>query len=191
MGRSNDRLRVWILFWAALASLERTSRVLRYRMWNVARYLIIVVPLLILGLIALLWFLGQPSRYRRRVADDLSKFFETLLLSVYKTGFLIIEAPGGEPFIQFKRYETHGKSGIRFDFPLAPWSEHYYDVLNKILYEQGVDYETSTTRQDTVVSFITVDFKQDWVKARDLAKMVLLDVFELKPEQRIKIIFGK
>lgn len=87
-----------------------------------ALYLIIVVVVLILAVNGLLWFLGQPSQYRRLAGDDLSKFFQTLLSSVYETGFLIIEAS--------------------------------YDSLNKLLYEQGIDYETHTTRGgDAVVSF--------------------------------------
>ncbi len=150
-------------------------------------YLIILIPIILIALYGALWFLRRPPRYRRRVGDDLTKFFKALRDEDYENGFLVIEAPNKKRFIQFARYTGKKKAGIQFDFPLAPWSEKYYEKLKAILYDQGIDYETQTTGQDTVVSFITVDLKQDLAKAMELARLVLLEVFKLNPDDRIRV----
>ena len=150
-------------------------------------YIFILILLVLIVLDGALWFLRRPPRYRRRVDDDLTKFFKALRDEDYENGFLVIEAPNKKRFIQFARYTGKKKAGIQFDFPLAPWSEKYYEKLKAILYDQGIDYETQTTGQDTVVSFITVDLKQDLAKAMELARLVPLEVFKLKPDDRIKV----
>jgi hypothetical protein len=154
-------------------------------------YLVIGAIVLILLYVAR-WYLRRPPRYRRNVNDDLSKFFKSLLYDVqYPTGFLVIEAPNKKRFIQFARYQKGRMPGIQFDFPLAPWSENYYEKLNGILYDKGIDFETQATGEKVVVSFITVDLKQDWAKAIELAKLVLLEVFGLRPDDRIKVYLSK
>lgn len=136
-------------------------------------------------LIGLNWVLRRPPRYRRNANDDLSKFFKALLYDVnYPRGFLDIEAPNKNRFIQFARYQKGRKPGIQFDFPRAPWSENYYDKLNGILYDKEIDFETQEVGESVVVSFITVDLKQDWAKAMDLANLVLLEVFGLRPTDK-------
>ena len=150
------------------------------------KYLLVLVPLVLVGLYSLSRFMNRPPRYRRRAGDDLSKFFNALLNDEYETGLLMIE-PDRKRFVQFRLYSKDGERGVEFGFPLAPWSEHYYESLNKILYQQGVDYHTVTTGQNTVVSFIIVDLKQDLVAAMHLSKLVLLEVFKLKPEDKIRV----
>ena len=153
-------------------------------------YLLIGAIVLVL-LFVFNWWLRRPPRYRKIVNDDLSKFFKALLDANYPTGFLVIEAPNKNRFVQFARYQKGRKPGIQFDFPLAPWSENYYEKLNGILSDKGIDFETQETGEKVVVSFITVDFKQDWVKAMELAKLVLLEVFGLRPNDRIKVYVSK
>ena len=154
-------------------------------------YLLIGAVVLI-GLIGLNWLLRRPPRYRKIVDDDLSKFFKALLFDVkYPRGFLVIEAPNKNRFIQFARYQKGRKPGIQFDFPHAPWSENYYDKLTSILHDNEIDFETEETGEKVVVSFLTVDFKQDWTKAMELAKLVLLEVFGLRPNDRIKVYLSK
>ena len=112
-------------------------------------YLIILITLIVLGLIGLAWFLGGAPVYRRRVYDDLSKFFKTLLFSPYKTGFLVIQAPNKNRLVQFRRFQRGNQPALRFDFPLLPGSEHYHELLRRILHERGMDHET-TTDQDSI-----------------------------------------
>lgn len=153
-------------------------------------YLLIGVIVLIL-LIVVLWFLNRPPRFRRSVNDDLSRFFKTLLYSNYETSFLVIEAPNKHRFVQFARYQQGRKAGMQFDFPLAPWSEKYYEKLQRTLHDKGIDFETEPTSEKVVLSFITIDFKQDWEGAMEFAKLVLLEVFGMQPNDRIKIYVGK
>ena len=40
-------------------------------------------------------------------------------------------------------------------------------------------------------SFITVDLQQDLTKAMDLARLVLVDVFGLAPDDKIKVYVSK
>jgi hypothetical protein len=155
-------------------------------------YLLISISIVLLVVYGVRWFLQWHPRYRRRVEDDLSKFFNALLYRDYLgTGFMVIEAPNKKRFIQFHSYTTEKERGLRFDFPLAPWSERYYQILEKKLYDRGIDYETHKTGEDTVVSFITVDLKQDLARAMELAKLVLLEVFRLRPGDKIKVYLSQ
>jgi hypothetical protein len=148
--------------------------------------------LIVLLLLYVVWkFLLGPVRYGRTVQDDLSKFFKTLLYRGYDTGFLVIETPDRKRFLQFRKYIIkRGEVGLQFDFPLAPWSKEYYVALNKILYDREIAYEAKTTTADTVAAFITVDLDQDYEKANELAKIVLLEVFKLRPSDQIKLYFN-
>ena len=78
---------------------------------------VIVIFLLLLGGYGLLWFLSGPVFYRRRVNDDLTKFFEELLTSIYETGYLVIMAPNKQRLVQFRRYKQNEKAALRFDCP--------------------------------------------------------------------------
>src|SRR5690242_3853040 len=109
-----------------------------------ALYLLLLVLVLILGAFGLRWFLVQPVKYRRLVGDDFSKFFQSLLSPVYETGVLIFE-PDRKRFVQFCRYGSNREAGVQCDFPLAPWSRQYYDLLKGILDERRIDYETVPT----------------------------------------------
>ena len=162
-------------------------------MSDVTEYLLLLIllPLILVGLYGLNWFLRRPPRYRKRVDDDLSKFFKALLYDDYKSGFLTIEAPNKKRFLQFLKYKDGKEAGVQFDFPLAPWSERYADPLKTLLHEQGVDYEVSSTGNEPVTGFITIDFEQDCAKAMGLAKLALLEVFKLRPDDRIKLYLSK
>ena len=127
---------------------------------------------------------GPAPRYNGRVGDDLSEFFRALLEGDYH--LLFIE-PDKERFVQFALYMKDGVRGLELGFPRAPWSEHYYKVLKNLLDEQGVDYDTETTGGTVVLSFINVDFKADWAGAMKFAKLMLLEVFKLKPDDEIEV----
>lgn len=143
----------------------------------------------ILLLYALRKILARAPRYTRTVQDDLTKFFETLFERGYDRGFLVIEAPRNR-FIQFSKYiRKRGELGLQFDFPLAPWSQKYYETLKKTLYERAIDYEIQSTGEDNVAAFITIDFKTDFTKAMDVAKLVLVQVFLLQPTDKLKLYF--
>jgi len=144
---------------------------------------------LLLLLFAARKILARAPRYRRTVQDDLTKCFKTLFERGYDRGFLVIEAPR-DRFLQFSKYiRKKGDLGLQFDFPLAPWSEKYYETLKKTLYERGIDYEIQSTGEDTVAPFITIDFKKDFTKAMDVAKLVLVEVFLLQPTDKLKLYF--
>lgn len=153
------------------------------------QYVILGFVVAILLLFAARKLLARAPRYRRTVQDDLTKFFKTLFERGYDRGFLVIEAPRGR-FIQFSKYiKKNGKLGLRLDFPLAPWSEKYYETLKKTLYDRGIDYEIKSTGEDKVAAFITIDFKKDFTKALDVAKLVLVEVFLLQPTDKLKLYF--
>lgn len=153
------------------------------------QYVILGFVIAILLLFAARKLLARAPRYRRTVQDDLTKFFTTLFERGYDRGFLVIEAPR-ERFIQFSKYiKKKGEVGLLFDFPLAPWSEKYYETLKKTLYERGIDYEIRSTGADNVAAFITIDFKKDFTKAMEVAKLVLVEVFLLQPTDKLKLYF--
>jgi hypothetical protein len=154
-------------------------------------YLTLTVVCLVLLAMATAWvrsFLRRPPRYRRRVGDDLAEFFQALLFRGYDKSFLLIEAPNKKRFIQFRKYIIKRENlGLEFGFPLAPWSQHYYREMEKLFYDRGIEYETRTTGENTVTAFLTVDLKQDVTKAMQLATLVLVEVFKLGANARIRV----
>jgi hypothetical protein len=160
------------------------------------KYLLISVVILLLT-VYLLWQYGKrPARHKVHAQGDFTKFLEALLYRGYDKGFLIIEAPTKERFLQFRKYiKSKGHVGLQFDFPLAPWSTKYYERLKKLLDERGYEYEIDPTDtldapgSNLVTEFLFLDLKQNLESANELTRLCLLEVFKLKPEETVTLYF--
>ena len=107
---------------------------------------------------------------------------------------MVIEIPKTPVFIQFSKYiMKNGCIGLQFDFPLAPWSEEYYEQLKQELQRSGFCYTTGQTRADEEVlvrEFLTVDIKKDVSKAATLARTILRSVFGLHEYSQVTLYFS-
>ncbi len=137
------------------------------------------------------WYFGR-KHYKHKVVPqrDLSRYFEALFTRGFNGGFLVIEVPNSPLFIQFSKYVLkNGHVGLQFDFPMAPWSEKYYELLKQELSKMSFELSTRPTSGSKVREFLTVDLKQDIVSATTLARFVLQSVFGLDRDQTVTLYF--
>ena len=105
---------------------------------------------------------------------------------------MVIEIPKAPIFIQFSKYILkNGCIGLQFDFPVAPWSERYYEKLKLELEKNGFYYTSKQTRVHEVREFLTVDVKQDVSGAATLARSILRSVFGLHEHSPVTLYFSK
>ncbi len=150
---------------------------------------IIIVALLAAGLI-ILWRYGKkPYKHKGLIVNELEKYFTTLLNRGFNGGFLVIEVPKRQLFIQFSKYVgKQGNIGLQFDFPRVGWSENYYELVKNEASKSK--FQFSLQRGSDHTEFITIDLKQDITQAVVLAKLVLQSVFKLDPVARLDLFFG-
>jgi hypothetical protein len=153
---------------------------------------------LIICVLILRWWGKQPAKHRINVGDgDFRKYLKVLLKRGCDRGFMIIEAPDPQRFIQFSKYfKDGGRFGLQFDFPNAPWSTEYFEGLKSLLQQRDYDYDIQqidprlhTKPQKQVSEFIVVDLNQDLDRASDLCKSVLDDIFKLNATDTMTIWF--
>jgi hypothetical protein len=153
--------------------------------------------LFVIGLlIALLWcacyvFLGYRREMRRLdslTLEGVSEWVEGLLKSGRDRAFVVItDIPSGR-FVQLMKYISGpGCSGIRMDFPRAPWSLAYYDAVKELLTTSGVSYAAEPTDEAPVTEVIVVDFHQDSRLAFTIVKRILIEVFGLASETKFRL----
>ena len=149
------------------------------------------VLLLTAAAIAGLWYIGRkPYKHRRVPQANLNTYFEALLNRGFNGGVLIIEIPGSPLFLQFSKYIFRdGHVGLRFVFPLAPWSESYYEQVCRELSKRGFDLVTLPTSKGQVSEFLTVDLKQNIAEAVNVARLVIQSVYRLKEDQTLELYF--
>ena len=138
-----------------------------------------------------IWRKGsKPYKHKSIPQNDLKRFFEVLLYRGYDRGFLCIEVPQQDKFLQFSKYINGKKSvGIQFDFPLTEWSREYYELLRKVLIEKGIDFDIQKTEHEGVSEFLVVDLKQDLALALNLTKLILQSIYRLDENQSVDLYF--
>jgi hypothetical protein len=146
-----------------------------------------IVSLLLL--VVFLYHYGKrPLRHRRAVADDLSEPFQVLLYRGYDGGLMIIEAPDRKRFLQFRKYiKSRHNVGLECGFPRAPWSVEYYDRVRECLDGRGIDYSIAPTGDRATTEFLLIDLRQDVSKGVEVARLILGEVFGLKPDEVISL----
>ena len=153
---------------------------------------------LVIVIAFLVWFglrRSKPLKHKIALSEvDFHKILSVLFYRGHKGGLLIIEAREGKLFIQFLKYIDHHGVGIRSDFPLAPWSKNYFDRLRQSLDERLTkhtvyDVPESESFNNTVTKFIEIDFGQDLDAAAELARLTLVDVFNLNPDEMLTYYF--
>ena len=151
--------------------------------------LVSVIVMLLLAVI-LYQYGKRPYRHKRTVADDLSKLFKVLLYRGYDGGLMFIEAPDRKRFLQFRKYiKSRSNVGVEFSFPFAPWSGEYYEKVKESLERRGIDFSVVRTNEQVVTEFLLIDLKQDVEKGIEVARLILREVFGLRPDEIISLYF--
>jgi hypothetical protein len=152
--------------------------------------LIYIFTVVVIALAVLFYFGEKPWKIKNVSLDELEKYLEALLKRGFNGGFLIMEVPQTSLFVQFSKYiKKKGPTGLQFDFPLAPWSEKYYNRLKSQLSKEKINYSTEEVSGGKVEEFLTVDLEQNIAKAAEVARLTLRSVFELGSGQAVTVYF--
>ena len=121
---------------------------------------------------------------------DLERSLEILLKRGYDLGFVVFELPGDQRFVEFSKYvREETDQGLQLDFPLAPWSEPYYEQVKGLLEGKGIAYKVEDTPDGPVREFIQVDFAQDLGRAATTGRDIFERVFRIDPAARLTADF--
>jgi hypothetical protein len=121
---------------------------------------------------------------------DFDRCLAILLKRGYDLGFVVFELPGDQRFVEFSKYvrdRTH--QGVQLDFPLAPWSEPYYEQVKGMLEVKGITYQVEDTPDGPVREFIQVDFAQDLGRAAATGREIFERIFRIDPAARLTADF--
>ncbi len=92
----------------------------------------------------------------------------------------------GDGFVQFARYEERRTSGLRFAFPLAPWTGSVYPKLKHRLDERGFEAVTVPPGSPGAVEeFLLVDCGADIGEATRVAVLAADVVFGASPNEPV------
>jgi len=155
--------------------------------------LVLMILLLVVLLVVYFWVVGRKPHIHKGVSQmEIPRYLETLLHRGYDQGFVIIRDPQSDKFIQFAKYiDDVGRVGLRFDFPLAPWSSRYYQKLKDAFMERDILFEVVHTGESPVEEFVAVDVGDRLPLARNIVRLVLQEVFEVASGVRFNISFER
>jgi len=154
----------------------------------VAAVLILIV--LLAGLAV--WKIGNRPRIHKVSLSDLSKFVEALFRRGYDQGFMVIQDPASERFVQLSKYVTPDSTiGLRCDFPKAKWSAPYYPRVEKELSEREMPFSVFETKMAKgVTEFLVIDLKSQPEAATELVRLIFKKVFGFPANHVVNIHFS-
>ena len=103
----------------------------------------------------------------------------TILLNRGRTSaFVIFTDADTDLFVQFRKYgDKRGEAGIEMHFPRAPWSEEYYDRVQRVLRVHQVPFKRVPLEGDSVVEVILADLRNSVKIATRVTSSIMQDVF--------------
>jgi|SRR5215213_1238919 len=141
------------------------------------------------------------------------RYIETLLYQGYDRAFMMVEArgpkrplqfgnltftyeaPATTHFMQFTKCITENGVTLQLQFARAPWSLEYYDQLQELLKQREYYYDLWPVRPGDKFSpeidqFIVVSLGQDVEHSAVLTKLILVEIFKLKPSDTVLVWYG-
>lgn len=155
--------------------------------------LIIIILVFTILIVYIVIKKNRPYKHRNINQKDVFRFLNSLLFRTGGQGFLVVELPISDYFIQFSKYEFKNEVGLEFDFPLAPWSKKYYYYVEKTIISLKIKYKkdkVSNEKDNQVEEFLNIDFKQDINTAVKLSEALFREVFKLDENSTLTIYFG-
>jgi hypothetical protein len=151
---------------------------------------ILVTLLVVAGAVTVLFVLGTRPAVHTVGIHELRRYLDALLRRGYDGGHVLITAPDGSPFVQFRKYITpDGGYGLCLGFPRAPWSEPFYDEVMKQVIALGANPEIIPTGEQPVTEFMEVDTGDRVELAESIASTILVDIFGLEDTTSVRVTF--
>lgn len=149
----------------------------------------IAACVLVLLVAGALHYGARPAQHGNLTPGRLNTLISVLLHQGYSSGTLVFRVRKGEAFLQMTKYVGRKKSGIRLDFPLARWSEKYYDHARTALAAAGIAFEEERTGRTDTKSFLTVDFGTDVSVATSVVRLLTSEVLGVDMEHDMVACF--
>jgi hypothetical protein len=110
----------------------------------------------------------------------LASAVQFLFDSGYDGATLLVHDPESERFVQFRKYIAEpGRLGLETHFPLAPWSQQYYQSVITSLEKQNRPFEILSAKVRPTTEFVRIDFGANVDEAVAWAVDVFTQVFGL------------
>lgn len=139
------------------------------------------------------WLLLQPKKYKNMDQEKINKFLNILLKRGLHGGVLVIKIPNTKMFIQFKKYVEDEKIGLSLDFPKAPWSNNYYDMVKKLIIDNQISTEIinqlDVNIKGKVTEFLIADFERNIFAAFDIAKKIINHIYAYDSSKPVTMYF--
>jgi len=149
----------------------------------------IAACVLVMLVVGALHYGALPARHGNLTPGHLTSLITALLNQGYSGGTLTFQVRKRDAFLQMMKYVGRKRSGIQLDFPLARWSENYYDRARTVLAARGIGFvEENTGRTDTK-SFLTVDFGTDVSVATRVVRLLAGEVLGVDMEHDMVAYF--
>jgi hypothetical protein len=156
---------------------------------------ILSVPALLISIALLaglvVWKIGNRPRIHKVSLRYLSRYVGALFRRGYNQGFMVIQDPASDRFVQLSKYiRPDSIVGLRCDFPKAAWSAQYYARVEKELCDREIPFSAFDTKSASgVTEFLVIDLESDPDAAVKLVRLILQDVFGFPANYVVNIHF--
>jgi hypothetical protein len=156
---------------------------------------ILSVPALLISIALLaglvVWKIGNRPRIHKVSLRDLSRYIGALFRRGYNQGFMVIQDPASDHFVQLSKYiRPDSIVGLRCDFPKAAWSAQYYARVEKELCHRKIPFSAFDTKSASgVTEFLVIDLESDPDAAVKLVRLIFQDVFGFPANYVVNIHF--
>ena len=148
--------------------------------------LIIVSISILIIIIAIRYYLKRPYIHKNITLDLLPKYFKMLLYRGYESAFMIIKSKKDKKFLQFSKHIIKiNEVDLELGFPLASWSQPYYEKLHDVLKKENIDYLIIPKKNDKELEFTDVNCKDNIEFCIKLVEIIFIQVFDYDKEDLV------
>jgi hypothetical protein len=148
----------------------------------------------------MVWKIGNRPRIHKVSLRDLSRYVEALFRRGCNQGFMVIQDPASDHFVQLSKYiRPDSIVGLRCDFPKAAWSAQYYPRVEKELCDREIPFSAFDTKSASGVTrdviayfheqFLVIDLESHPDTAVKLVRLIFQDGFGFPANYVVNIHF--
>ena len=139
------------------------------------------------------WWLKRPYWYKNVRRKDFEKKIRLLVNQLGDGGIIIIRHRGTKRFVQFVQYAKKNGIQLNFGYPMASWSEAYFDEMRIKLDEAGFSPVVVETGNREVPKFIEVNWdsveESNFAQAAEVA-MLVFDVMGIGADDVFEVNYS-
>jgi hypothetical protein len=156
---------------------------------------ILSVPALLISIALLtglvVWKIGNRPHIHKVSLRDLSRYVGALFRRGYNQGFMVIQDPASDHFVQLSKYiRPDSIVELRCDFPKAARLAQYYARVEKELCDREIPFSAFDTKSASgVTEFLVIDLESDPDAAVKLVRLIFQDVFGFPANYVVNIHF--